>query len=211
MSDHSRLIRDIGINAGLPYATYLLLSWQGVPTVQALAAGAVFPVAAIIMGFIRERRVQAIGMIVLVATLASILAALYFTSPFLALAKGSAFSAAFSLLLLGSLLARRPLVFHLALLSQDADDKQHAETIWDAEPRYRRLMRNITAVWAGAFIVEGSLRLALIPVLPIALFLPLSEAMSLGCIGLMVAWTWRYSTRRMEQIEPAEHAPISPG
>ena len=206
MSDRNRLLRDIGINAGLPYATYLLLSWWGVPTVQALAAGAVFPVTAIIVGFIRERRVQAIGMIVLVATIASILAALYFTSPFLALAKGSVFSAAFSLLLLGSLFARRPLVFHLAAISQDAEDRQHAEALWDSEPRYRRLMRHITVVWAGAFIVEGSLRLSLIPVLPIALFLPISEAMSLGCIGLMVAWTWRYANRQMEQIEA-----VSPG
>jgi uncharacterized membrane protein len=206
MSDRNRLVRDIGINAGLPYATYLLLSWWGVPTVQALAAGAVFPVTAIIVGFIRERRVQAIGMIVLVATVASILAALYFTSPFLALAKGSVFSAAFSLLLLGSLLARRPLVFHLAAISQDAEDRQHAEALWEREPRYRRLMRHITVVWAAAFIVEGSLRLALIPVLPIALFLPISEAMSLGCIGLMVAWTWRYASRQMELIEP-----VSPG
>jgi uncharacterized membrane protein len=103
-------------------------------------------------------------------------------------------------------LARRLLVFHLAAISQDAEDRQHAEALWEREPRYRRLMRHITVVWAGAFIVEGSLRLALIPVLPIALFLPISEAMSLGCIGLMVAWTWRYASRQMELIEP-----VSPG
>jgi uncharacterized membrane protein len=210
MNDRSRLIRDIGINAGLPYVTYLLLSHEGVPTVKALAAGAVFPVSAIIIGFIRERRVQTIGMIVLAATLASILAALYFTSPFLALAKGSVFSTVFALLLFGSLFARRPLVFHLAALSQDPEDKQQAETLWQTEPRYRRLMRHITAVWAGAFIVEGCLRLTLIPLLPIAVFLPISEAMSLACIGLMIAWTWRYAGRQMEQIEAPESATATP-
>jgi uncharacterized membrane protein len=210
MSDRSRLIRDIGVNAGLPYATYLLLSYEGVPTVKALAAGAIFPVAAIIIGFIRERRVQTIGMIVLVATLASILSALYFTSPFLALAKGSVFSAAFALLLLGSLFARRPLVFHLAALSQEGEDREQSEKLWVSEPRYRRLMRHITAVWAGAFVVEGSLRLMLIPLLPIAVFLPVSEAMSLGCIGLMVAWTWRYASRQMEQIEAPESLSATP-
>ena len=42
---------------------------------------------------------------------------------------------------------------------------------------------------------------ALIPLLPIALFLPVSEAMSLGCIGLMIAWAWRYGSREMAQIE----------
>ena len=200
MTDRAVLLRDIGINAGLPYATYLILTYQGIPTVQALAAGAAFPIGAIIVGFIRERRVQAIGMIVLVATVASMLAALYFTSPFLALAKGSLFSALFAVLLLGSLLARRPLVYSLATLAQDADDRQQSEQMWASEPRYRTLMRRITLVWAAAFIVEGSLRLALIPLLPIAMFLPLSEAMSLGCIGLMLAWSWRYGSRQMELL-----------
>jgi hypothetical protein len=201
MSDRAVLLRDIAINAGLPYATYLLLTWQGVPTVQALAAGAVFPVGAIVLGFIRERRIQALGVIVLAATLASMLAALYFTSPFLALAKGSLFSALFSAVLLASLLARRPLVHHLATIAQDADDRQHSETLWATEPRYRGMMRRITLVWALAFLVEGGLRLALIPLLPIALFLPISEAMSLGCIGLMIAWSWRYGSREMARIE----------
>jgi uncharacterized membrane protein len=201
MTERTALVRDIGVNAGLPYATYLLLSYEGVPTVQALAAGAVFPIAAIIVRFIRERRVQALGMIVLVATLASIMAALYFTSPFLALAKGSLFSALFCVLLLGSLLLRRPLVFHLMTVGQEEEDRAHADTLWETQPRYRRLVRRITVVWALAFLVEGSLRLMLIPLLPIALFLPLSETMSLACIGLMMLWAWRYGSREMEQIE----------
>lgn len=201
MSDRAVLVRDIGVNVVLPYATYLVLSHEDVPTVQALAAGAVFPVAAIIMGFVRERRVQALGMIVLVATVASILAALYFTSPFLALAKGSLFTGSLGLVMLGSLFARHPLVFYLARLGGDEEDRQHAETLWETEPRYRRLMRHITVVWAVALLCEASLRLALIPLLPVALFLPVSEAMWIGCCGLMIAWSWRYGARQMEQIE----------
>ena len=123
MSDRTVLLRDIGVNVVLPYATYLLLTYQDVPTVQALAAGAVFPVAAIIVGFVRERRVQALGMIVLVATVASILAALYFTSPFLALAKGSLFTGSLGVVMLGSLFARRPLVFYLARVGGDEEDR----------------------------------------------------------------------------------------
>ena len=134
MSDRAVLLRDIGVNAGLPYATYLLLSYEGVPTVQALAAGAVFPVASIIYGFVRERRVQALGMIVLVATVASILATLYFTSPYFVLAKGSLFTGSLGLLMLGSLFARRPLVFHLAIISADTEDRAEAERMWETEP-----------------------------------------------------------------------------
>jgi hypothetical protein len=201
VSDRTVLLRDIFVNAGLPYATYLLLSYQGVPTVPALAAGAVFPVGAIIWGFVRERRVQTLGMIVLVATVVSILAALYFTSPFLALAKGSLFTGSLGLAFLGSLFARRPLVFHLARLGQDDADRQHTEILWETVPLYRRMMRRITVVWSVALLIEASLRLILIPLLPIALFLPISEAMWLCCLGLMIAWSWRYGARQMDRIE----------
>lgn len=201
MTDRTVLLRDIGVNAVLPYATYLILSHEGVPTVQALAAGAVFPVGAILVGFVRERRVQTLGLIVLLATVVSILAALYFTSPFLALAKGSLFTGSLGIALLVSLLARRPLVFHLANIGADPEDRQHADTLWDTEPRYRSLMRHITAVWSVALLCEASLRLVLIPLLPIALFLPISEAMWLGCCGLLIAWSWRYGARHMEQID----------
>lgn len=200
MTDRTVLLRDIGVNAGLPYATYLLLTYEGVPTVQALAAGAVFPVASIIYGFVRERRVQALGMIVLVATVASILATLYFTSPYFVLAKGSLFTGSLGLLMLGSLFARRPLVFHLANLSADAEDRAEAEKMWETEPRYRRLMHRITVVWAVALLCEASLRLILIPLLPIALFLPLSEAMWICCMALMIGWSWRYGEREMGRI-----------
>ena len=201
MSDRAILVRDICVNAVLPYATYLVLSYEGVPTVQALAAGAVFPVAGILWGFVRERRVQALGMIVLVVTVASILTALYFTSPFLALAKGSLFTGSLGLLMLGSLFARRPLVFHLANLSADAEDRAEAEKMWETEPRYRRLMHRITVVWAVALLCEASLRLILIPLLPIALFLPLSEAMWICCMALMIGWSWRYGEREMGRID----------
>jgi hypothetical protein len=35
-------------------------------------------------------------------------------------------------------------------------------------------------------------RLALIPMPPIAIFLPVSEAMWIGFSALMTAWGWRY-------------------
>ena len=150
MSDRIRLMRDIGVNAGLPYATYLLLTYEGVPTVQALAAGAVFPVGAIIVGFVRERRVQTLGLIVLVATVASILAALYFTSPFLALAKGSLFTRC-SACRCWHRCSRAARWCSTSPIGADPDDRQHAETLWETEPRYRRLMRRITVVWSIAF------------------------------------------------------------
>jgi hypothetical protein len=83
------LLRDIGVNAVAPYATHLILHAYGLATVPALAFGALFPAAATIFDFVRGGRVQALGLIVLVATAAGIIGALLFTSPYLLLAKGS--------------------------------------------------------------------------------------------------------------------------
>ena len=111
--------------------------------------------------------------------------------------------------MLGSLFARRPLVFFLASLGGDPEDRAEADAQWEKEPRYRRLMRRITVVWGIALLCEASLRLVLIPLLPIALFLPVSEAMWIGCCLLMIAWSWRYGSREMEQIEGGGHDAVT--
>ena len=63
-------------------------------------------------------------------------------------------------------------------------------------------MRRLTIVWTLALFVEASLRLILIPLLPIEIFLPVSEAMWIGFFALMMAWSWRYGRRRIESLQP---------
>jgi hypothetical protein len=191
------LIRDIGVNAVLPYATYLGLTTYGVATVPALVAGAVFPTAAIIAGAIRQRRVQAIGILVLAATAASVASALWFTSPFLALAKGALMTSLIAVVFLGSLLARRPLIFHLANAGQDAEARQEASAEWDAQPSYRRAMRVLTAVWGVALLVESGLSLTLIALLPVAVVMPVNEVLFWAFFGVLAFGSYRYGQRVM--------------
>jgi hypothetical protein len=200
MSNRTNLLRDIAVNAALPYGTYLLLTSRGIPAVPALVAGSVFPIVAGIVGFIRERRVQVLGVIVIVAAAASAIGALYFTSPLPTLAKGSLITGTVGLLFLASLLRPRPLVFHLASTGQDAGGRQRANEQWDTTPGYRSVMRRLTAIWAIALLVEATLRLVLIPLLPIAIFLPVSEAMWIGFFTLMTAWSWRYGRRAVARL-----------
>jgi hypothetical protein len=57
----SGLLRDIGVNAVLPYLTYPGLTRCGIDTVPALAAGALFPGTAAVITIVRQRRVAALG------------------------------------------------------------------------------------------------------------------------------------------------------
>ena len=103
MGGRIRLLSDVLFNAVLPYGTYLILTGRGISAVPALAAGAVFPISANIVGFMRDRKVQALGVIVLAAAATSAIGAVFFTSPFLALAKGSLITGTIGLLFLVSL------------------------------------------------------------------------------------------------------------
>ena len=194
------LVRDLGINVAAPYATYLLLSHEGVSLVWALAAGSVFPLTATLVGFARSRRVDALGIIVLVVTAASIIGALLFTSPYLLLAKGSLITGGIGTLFLLSLLMSRPLIYHLASnTGQDPETRAEYIAMWEAEPGFRRLMRRLTLIWGVGMYVEASLRLLLIGRLPVAVFLPVSEAMWILFFALMMLWSWRYASRQMPE------------
>lgn len=197
------LLRDLGVNAVAPYATYLILHAHDLATVPALALGALFPAAAIIFDFVRGR-VQALGLIVLVATAASIVGALLFTSPYLLLAKGSLVTGGVGTLFLLSLAARRPLVFHLVGgTGQDQAGRERYATLWQSAPRFRWLMRRLTLIWGAALYVEATLRLLLIELLPIVVFLPISEAMWIIFFAAMTMWSWRYGGRQMAEIQDA--------
>ncbi len=190
------MLSDILVSALLPYLTFLLLSSHGVSTVTGLAIGAVFPVGSIVIAFARSRRIQAIGIITLSATIASVITSLYFKSPFLALAKGSLITGCVGLAFGLSLLASRPLVFYLASAG-GAQARARAETLWQTVPGYRKVMRFITSVWWIALWCEASLRLLLIPLLPVEVFLPLSEAMWIAFFALLMAWSYRYGRSKM--------------
>ncbi|SJZ71801.1 VC0807 family protein [Consotaella salsifontis] len=197
------MLKDIIVSVLLPYGTYLLLTRFGLSSVAALSAGALFPAASVLLDFVRSRRVQALGLIVLSATIASVLGALMFDEEILMLAKGSMITAVVGMVFAASLMAERPLVFHF-VAGSDSEARQEAEHLWQTAPRYRQVLRTITLAWAVALFVEAGVRLVLIPLLPIAVFLPISESMWIIFFAVMTAWSWRYGRRAMAAVRQGE-------
>lgn len=193
--------KDLIVNVALPYATYLLLHHVlHQSTVTSLAVGAIFPIVSIIVTSLVERRVQAIGIVVLTATLASIAGSVFLDSPTLLLAKGSLITGVIGLVFAGSLLAPRPLVFYV-VTGEAPEIREEADALWNNVPRYRQVMRIITIAWAVALLVEASVRLVLIPLLPIEIFLPVSETMWVVFFIPMIAWSRWYGKRETEKLE----------
>jgi hypothetical protein len=73
-------------------------------------------------------------------------------------------------------------------------------------------MRRLTWIWGVALIGEATLRLLLIDLLPIEVFLPISEIMWIALFAGLTAWSWRYGGRRMAafraQAAPAPTADV---
>lgn len=196
------LARDLGINVVAPYVTYLLLRHEGVSLVWSLAAGSVFPTAAILVGFVRSRRVDALGIIVLAVTAVSIIGALLFTSPFLLLAKGSFITGGIGTVFLLSLLTPQPLIYYLASnTGQDPEARAEFAQLWESKPTFRHLMRRLTLMWGLGMYAEASLRLLLIGHMPVSVFLPVSEGMWILFFALMTLWSWRFAAKRMPEEE----------
>jgi len=98
-------------------------------------------------------------------------------------------------------------VFHLvSTIGQDQAGRQRYTTLWDTTPPFRNLMYRLTLIWGVALYAEALLRLLLIELLPIAVFLPVSETMWIVFFAAMTAWSWRYGVRRMARLREAAPA-----
>jgi hypothetical protein len=103
--------------------------------------------------------------------------------------------------LLGSLMAHRPLLFHLANAGQDAETRREAEAEWVADADYRRMMRRLTAVWGMALLVEAGLSLVVIASLPVAAVIPVNEVLFWAFFGALGYASYRYGQRVMAATE----------
>lgn len=105
---------DILFGAVLPYLIYLVARHFDLSIVHALALGSLCPVVVLVLAYVKAGRLAAFSLVMLAATLTSLIASVWFNSAYLALLKSSLVSGAVGLVFLVSLLLSRPLIFHFA-------------------------------------------------------------------------------------------------
>ncbi|MFN2569859.1 MAG: VC0807 family protein [Candidatus Dormibacteria bacterium] len=184
--------------AGLPYATYLVLSSHGVSTVSALAVGAVFPLGFVVLTFVRRRRWDGLGLMILAAIVAGLALSLISGDARIALVRDSSLTGAFGLVLLGSLLGRRPLMFYFGrMFGTDGSATGLAawESFWPRSVTFRRSQRVLTVVWGVAFLGEAAVRVVAAYTLPVGMTVAFSAVLPLAVVALLVLWTYTYASR----------------
>jgi hypothetical protein len=181
-----------------PVAVYSLLRSAGMTVLTALLLSGVLPALGVTISAIRNRRLDAIGALVL----AGIAVGAVSHSTRLLLVQGSVTTAVFGVACLGSLRARRPLMFSLALEFTGPGTAKGREMtrLWQYDG-YRRVFRTITAVWGAAFLLEAALRVVIVYNISTGMALASSAVTPFLWVAILSAWTVTYGAHHKKKGE----------
>jgi hypothetical protein len=185
-----------------PLAAYNLLRSAGMTAVTALLLSGVFPALGVTLGAIRHRRLDVVGALVLAGILVGTVLGLVSQSAKLLLVEGSVPTAVFGVACLGSLWARRPLIYSFALEFTGPDTAKGREmtSLWQYEG-YRRVLRVITAVWGIGLLLEAALRVVIVYNTSTGTALASSKVTPFLWAAILSAWTVAYGAHHKKKGE----------
>ena len=188
------------IDVAAPLAAYSLLRSAGLSAVTALIISGAFPALGLAVTVIRHRRLDVVGALVLAGILVGTVLGLISHSARLVLMEGSVPTAVFGLGCLGSLWARQPLMFSLAIEFIGPDSAQGREmTSFRQFAPFRRIFRIITAVWGVGFLLEAALRAIIVYNTSTGTALAISKVTPFIFFGILFAWTFAYGSRHRKR------------
>ena len=185
-----------------PLVAYSVLRSAGLTAVTALLLSGVFPALGVAISAIRNRRLDVFGVLVLAGIVVGTVLGLVSHDARLLLVEGSVPTAIFGVACLGSLGARRPLIFSVALEFTGPDTAQGREmtSLWQYEG-YRRVLRVITAVWGIGFLLEAALRVVIVYNTSTGTALASSKVTPFLWAAILSAWTVAYGAHHKKKGE----------
>ena len=185
-----------------PLVAYQMLRSAGLSSVLALVLSGVLPGVAVLGGFIRRRRLDAVGALVLAGIAVGAILGLVSGNARLVLLEGSVPTAVFGVLCLASLRSRRPLIFRFALEFMGPDTPRGREfgELWQYYG-FRRLFWLYTVVWGCAYLAEAAARIVIVENLSTGTALAISKVMPYAVGGLLALWMVFYGRRARRQGE----------
>jgi len=181
-------------DVAMPIVAFNVLVHYGVPTLWALVAGGLFPALNNVRVWIKSRKLEPLGIIVMSFLAVGTAASLISGSVFFTLIKESFLTATFGFMCLGSLMTERPLMFYINRQFVAGDDPVKLEWwngLWEF-PHFRAAQRLVTAVWGIVYIVEALVRVGFALVMSPAQVVAISPVMAFGVTIALIVWTRRY-------------------
>ncbi len=203
------LTGSLALDVVVPIVAYQgLIHVVGMARVPALVLSGAFPAANVVRRYVQHRRVDPIGVIVLVSILVGAVLSLVSGSEKLTLLRESFLTAAFGLAFLVSLVFGRPIMFLLVRQFVAREDEQQLsewDGLWEDVPPFRRVMRQMTAVWGIALLSEFALKVVMIETLSSDLVQAISGPLILVLTAVLIVATIRWGRRVRERgAEPPQ-------
>ena len=183
---------------GLPVAVYYGCRAMGVESHLALLVGGCVGLVRVAGVAVRQRRLNGLAALVAGTFLVLLAVSSLTGDERILLSRDSIVSAALGMVLLGSCLVGRPLMYSLVRRLQADNHRKLAEWdgLWQTRPEFRRIFTRMSVVWGTALLVESVVRIILIYLLPVDVMAGLSTLIQLCTIALLFAWTMWYRKAR---------------
>lgn len=165
------VLAPVLIDLVVPLLIFYGLRQAGVGVVGATLAGSVIPVARTAYSVIKGAQVDWLAIFMISALAVGTIASLAMDSPQMLLAKDGVITALCGFWMLGTLFAGKPLLLSIGRGIAEAKRGKGGGEIWasrwDSEPRFRRGIRLITAVWGVGLVLDAVVRVVIAYALPL--------------------------------------------
>ena len=188
--------------------------------VGALLASSIPPIVWSLFLLVRERRLDALSMLVLAGIALSLLAFLGGGSVRFLQLREKLVTVLIGLIFLGSAAIGKPLIYQLAratLMRRSSSELQEFEAMRD-NVHFRRAMTIMTLVWGFGLVGEAAIAVALVFTLSVHDYLIAGPILGYGTTGALTLWTFLYArarrragaARRAAEAEAARSAASGP-
>jgi hypothetical protein len=190
-----------------PLVVYYSLRSGGLATVPALVLSGVLPAFGVALSVVRHRRLDAVGALVLAGIVVGTVLGIVSGSAHLVLLEGTVGTAAFGAACLGSLWAKRPLMFRFALEFVGADTPKGRDFAdhWRYDG-FRHAFRVTTVVWGLAYLAEAAAQAAIVESASAGTAKATSTVMPLVVAAAVATWNVSYAKRGQRKGELAAEA-----
>ena len=208
-------VSTILLNIVAPIVVYDLAVGRGVAEVPALLLSGIPPLLEMLGTVAIRRHADEFSVIVLILIVLSVVVALLGGDARLLLLRESAVTALFGLVLLGSLLTPRPLMFLFGRrFATDGSPEGVAwwNGLWQFPP-FRRMQRQLTTMWGVTLLVEAVVRALLTYRLSVATMVVVNNVVPTAVIVVLVTVTilWGRRARAAGERRAAAATTTDPG
>ncbi|RDI62746.1 VC0807 family protein [Nocardia pseudobrasiliensis] len=199
ISPKVRNLSSLALDIGLSPAAYYLLSAWGWNDRGALLGSTVVAGLWAIGSAVARRRVDGLAVLMVALNGLGLVLATLSDDPRLMLAKDPAFSGLICLVMLGSLIVGRPVMFGISRRFQaaEAEDTRRWNLLWNTDSEVRRSFTVSTAVWAAGLGLDAVVRLMIIVTLPVPVAVGLMNPVQWAVIAMLFAYTM-HARRRID-------------